>query len=114
MKADSKNGALLTTGTVLAAFAASLCCIVPVAVAVLGVGTAALGAQLEPFRPFFVGVTVLLLGFAFYRAYRPAPCAPGEACTVPANRRRNRIVLWIVAVVAVVLMAFPYYSAWLF
>ena len=111
---DVRKDRLLSTGAVLAAVGASLCCILPVAVAVLGVGSAALGAKLEPFRPFFAGATALLLGFAFYRAYKPVACAPGEACAVPANRQRNRIVLWAVTVVALVLLTFLYYASWLF
>jgi mercuric ion transport protein len=110
---ETRKNLFLNTGTVLAAVGASLCCILPVAVAVLGVGSAALGAAHEPFRPYFAGFTVLLLGFAFYRAYKPVKCEPGEACAVPASRRRHRIVLWVVAAVAVALMAFPYYASWL-
>lgn len=111
---DTKKNAFLGAGAVLAAFGASLCCILPVAVAVLGVGSAALGAQLDPMRPWLAGLTVLLLGFAFYQAYKPAECAPGEVCAIPASRRRYRIVLWAVAVVALALLAFPYYASWLF
>ena len=111
---DAKKNLFLNTGAVLAAFGASLCCILPVGVAVLGVGSAALGARLEPFRPWLAGLTVIFLGFAFYQAYKPVECEPGETCAVPASRRRHRIALWIVAVVAVVLMAFPYYASWLF
>lgn len=111
---DAKKNTVLGVGVVLAAFGASLCCILPVAVAILGVGSAALGARLEPFRPWLAGLTVLLLGFAFYQTYKPQDCAPGQACAVSASRRRNRIVLWIVAAVAIALMAFPYYASWLF
>lgn len=111
---EAKRNVFLGAGAVFAAVGASLCCILPVAVALLGVGSTALGARLEPVRPWFAGLTVLLLGFAFYRAYRPVDCAPGEVCAVPASRRRHRILLWIVAIVAVVLMAFPYYASWLF
>ncbi len=111
---EAKQNSFLRVGAVLAAVGASLCCILPVAVAVLGIGSAALGAQFEPFRPWFAGLTVLLLGFAFHRAYRRVECAPGESCAVPANRRRQRILLWIVAIAALALMAFPYYATWLF
>ncbi|MGH9362335.1 MAG: mercuric transporter MerT family protein [Thermoanaerobaculia bacterium] len=111
---DTRKDAFLGVGAVLAAFGASLCCILPVAVAILGVGSAALAAQLEPLRPWFAGLTALLLGFAFYRAYKPVDCWPGETCAVPASRRRHRIALWIVAIAAVALMAFPYYASWLF
>ncbi len=110
---ETKKNVFVNAGAVIAAFGASLCCILPVAVAVLGVGSAALGAKLEPLRPWFAGLTLIFLGFAFYQAYRPVECEPGEACAVPKSRRRHRIVLWIVATVAVALMAFPYYASWL-
>ncbi len=118
-KAHKKNLRMSTTtgsgwlgvGALLAAAGASVCCVLPVVVAFAGVGSAAFGAMFEPYRPYMIGATVLLLGFAFYRAYRPqqAECAPGESCAVPENRRRQRLLLWIVAVVAVLLLTFPYY-----
>lgn len=111
---DTKKNLFLGGGAVLAAFGASLCCTLPIAVALLGVGSAALGAKLEPFALWLSGLTVVFLGFAFYQAYKPVECEPGEACAFPASRRRHRIVLWIVAIVAIALMAFPYYASWLF
>ncbi len=109
------NSIWLNTGTVLAAFGASLCCILSVAVVFLGVGSAALGATLEPLRPYFAVLTVALLSFAFYQVYKPqaAECAPGESCAVPENRRRQRLLLWIVATAALALLTFPYYIAWI-
>ncbi|MBP9826716.1 MAG: hypothetical protein KBF21_20985 [Thermoanaerobaculia bacterium] len=70
--------------------------------------------RLEPLRPYLLATTVLLLGFAVYRAYQPLECAPGEACAVPPARRRFRIVLWVVTAVALALVTFPYYASWLF
>ncbi len=110
---EARKNLFVSAGAVLAALGASLCCVLPVAVALLGAGSAALGAQLEPLRPWLAGLTVLLLGFAFYRAYKPVECEPGDECEVPASRRRHRIMLWVVAIVAVALMAFPYYASWL-
>lgn len=106
----------ISIGTVLAAFGASLCCILPVVVVVLGFGSAALGAALEPFRPYFLGLTVVLLGTAFYQVYKPKSneCAPGESCAVPDNRRSQRITVWVIAVVALALVTFPYYVNWIF
>lgn len=110
----SKLTRAATLGALVAAAGASLCCILPVAVAALGIGSAAAAAKFEPYRPYLLVVTAALLAFAFYRAYRPPECAPGEACALPASRRRNRILLWLVAVVAPGLVAFPYYASWLF
>lgn len=101
-------------GALVAAAGASLCCILPVAVAALGIGSAAAAEKFEPYRPYFLVVTAAFLAFAFYRAYRPAECAPGEGCALPASRRRSRVLLWLVAVVALGLVAFPYYAGWLF
>ncbi|MCH7667280.1 MAG: mercury transporter [Acidobacteria bacterium] len=109
------NSIWLNTGTVVAAFGASLCCILPVAVVFLGVGSAALGATLEPYRAHFAVLTIALLGFAFYQAYKPqkVECAPGESCAVPENRQRQRLLLWIVAAIALALVTFPYYVGWI-
>lgn len=95
---ETKKSTLLSVSAVLAALGASVCCTLPIVVAVLGVGSAALATTLEPLRPWLIGLTVLLLGFAFYRSYRPIPCEPGETCAVPAGLRRQRLILWIVAV----------------
>ncbi len=111
---ETRKNAFLGAGAALAAIGSSLCCILPLAVAVLGVGSAGLGAKLEAFRPWFAGLTVILLGFAFHRAYKPQECGRGASCAVPADRRRQRMLLWIVAIAALALMAFPYYATWLF
>ncbi|MFN7943113.1 MAG: mercuric transporter MerT family protein [Thermoanaerobaculia bacterium] len=109
MAGETPKGWVLT-GAVLSALGASACCILPVAVAVLGVGSAAVAAQLEALRLPFVAVTAILLALAFRRAYRAPHCTPGDACSLPSSRRRFRIVLWIVAAVAMALLAFPYYA----
>jgi mercuric ion transport protein len=102
-------------GGVGAALIASACCIGPVAFSLIGAG--ALGASavaLEPYRPWFIGATVLLVGVAFYSAYRPLPaaaCADGRCA--PPSRRVARVLAWLAAVIAVVLIAFPYYIGWL-
>ena len=101
-------------GSVVAAVAASVCCIGPVVAAAIGAG--ALGAastRLEPYRPWFLGLTAILLGTAFVTTYggRPATCADGSCA--PSSRRTAKIVLWVAVVVVGLLAAFPYYSKWL-
>jgi len=101
-------------GGIGAALVASACCIGPVALSLIGAG--ALGAsavKLEPYRPWFMGFTLVLVGAAFYGAYRPLPaesCDDG-VCT-PQSRRTARALAWIAAVVAAILIAFPYYIGW--
>jgi mercuric ion transport protein len=97
---------------VLAASVASACCIGPVATVLLGIGT--FGASLtllEPYRPALLGLTAVLLGWAFRSAYRPT--ADCDACS-PATRRRARAVIWMAAIVTAGLVTFPYYVEFLF
>ena len=102
-------------GGVVAALVASACCIGPVVFSLAGAG--AIGASavaLEPYRPWFIGLTVLLVGAAFYGAYRPLPatqCAPGVCA--PGARRWARVMAWAAAVLSAVAIAFPHYIGWL-
>ncbi|UPL51297.1 mercuric transport protein MerTP [Hymenobacter sublimis] len=99
----------------LAALAASLCCITPLLAIVGGLGgVASTFAWLEPLRPYLVALTVGVLGFAWYQHLRPAPAAADDCgCPVPAkpSLMQSRGFLATVTVLAVLLLAFPYYGA---
>jgi len=111
---NTKTAAL--AGSVVASVLASVCCIVPLAFAMLGLTGAAFAVRLEPLRPYLLLLTYSLLGGAFYLTYRPGKveCGPGEACELPTAARAGRAALWITAVIVVVTTAFPLYSAYLF
>lgn len=108
------------TGGLVAAFFASICCIGPVVFAALGVGIGATGflagtagflKALLPYRPVFIGLTMLLLGISFYQAYRrpKSVCAPGEVCASGATNGAHRTLLWVLAVLVLVLILAPYW-----
>lgn len=96
-----------------AAIGASACCAGPLLLVVLGVG-GAWGARLvalEVYQPWFIAAALAFFATAFYRLYfMPAACAPGEVCAVPVVRRRQRVIFWVVALLAAALMAFPLYA----
>ena len=106
-----------TPGSLLAgaaaAIGASACCAGPLLLVILGVG-GAWGSRLvalEPLQPYFVAAALAFFGLAFYRLYRSQEaCAPDEVCTVPAVRRRQRVIFWIVAALAATLMSFPWFA----
>ena len=110
----TKTAAL--AGSVVASVLASVCCIVPLAFAMLGLTGAAFAVRLEPLRPYLLLLTYGLLVGAFYLTYRPGKpeCGPGEVCELPTAARAGRAALWITAVIVVVTTAFPLYSAYLF
>src|SRR5207302_9320099 len=106
---------LLEGGAIGSAIFASICCIGPLALALLGLGGGAILVALAPYRPMFVGACALFLGAAFYLAYRPAPqCAPGSSCAVSVSRTQQRLFLWIVTAIIGLIVAFPLYSRFLF
>lgn len=98
----------------LAAIAASLCCITPVLALLGGIsGIAATFSWLEPFRPYLAGASVLVLGFAWYRKLKPRAATQLD-CACETDEKpaflQSKTFLAIVTALAVVLLAFPYYS----
>lgn len=66
---------------------------------------------LEPYRPLFIAVALVLMGLAWRRIYRvpaTATCAPGEVCALPKTNRAYRVMFWLVSALVVVALVFPY------
>lgn len=99
----------VTLGSLLTAFLSSLCCIGPLILALLGIGGLGFVTQFERYRPFFIVLTILLLGGAFSLTYgRRTACGPGNTCERRGVGRLQHIVLWTATGVALLLMGFPY------
>lgn len=111
-----RRGLAASLGAIGAALLASLCCIGPVLFVTLGVG-AGLASWFEPLRPIFSVMTVALIAVGFYAVYtrrplggRDASCNVDGSRLVPRNRSRDKMLLWIATVVALVLLTFPQWS----
>lgn len=95
----------------LAAIGASVCCVGPLVLLMLGVGgawAASLTAW-EPLRPWFIAGTLLFLALSFRRLYlQPQVCEPGAACAEPIVLRRQRLIFWTVAVALLALLSVPW------
>ena len=102
------------TGAIIAAVTASLCCILPLIAAVIGFTGFAASRFFEHWRPYLLAVTFILLAAGFYLAYRRPreACEVGSVCERTPIGRWNRPALWVVALLVVVLAAFPHYSGW--
>jgi mercuric ion transport protein len=104
-----ENRALVAS--VLAAIGASVCCVGPLVLLALGIGGSWVGSltAMEPYRPFFIGLTLLFLGLAFRRLYLvPPTCTPGASCADPRTRPRQRLMFWFVAMLLAGLIAVPW------
>ncbi len=110
-----KEEKLAIGGAVIAAIAASLCCIGPLLFVVLGLGAFGAAAAFQTARPYLLGAAVLLLAFGFYRTYfrRAAACAPGEACETKPINRASRIGLWIATIGVLAFALSPYYVGYI-
>ncbi|WP_346986145.1 mercuric transport protein MerTP [Chryseobacterium sp. POE27] len=108
MKTEKK---LIGAG-LLTAIASSLCCITPILAIVAGSsGIASTFSWLEPFRPYFIGMTVLVLGFAWYQKLKPQQQID---CNCETNQKQNfmqtKSLLGSITVISVLLLSFPSYA----
>jgi len=96
----------------LTAITASLCCITPVLGLIAGTsGIASTFSWIEPFRPYLVGLTIFVLGFAWYQKLKTKKKIDCE-CEKDEKPKflQSKVFLGIVTVFAIIMLAFPYYS----
>ena len=109
-----KRRSLLATGSVLGAILASSCCIVPFALISLGVSGAWIGqlSALEPFKPYFIGVTMFLLALGFWHIYfkKPKPCEDGSYCARPESSRLTQFALWIATALVILATTIDFWA----
>ena len=108
MAALSAKGSLVAGA--LAAIGASVCCVGPLVLLALGIGGAWIGSltALEPYRPIFIGMTLVFVGLAFRRLYLlPQACEPGTLCANPQIIRRQRLIFWLLTMLLLALLAVP-------
>ena len=85
------------------------CCVFPVAISFLGASGLAFASALMPYRPYFIVLTFISLGTAFYFTYRSQrECAPDAACAIPKVRRVQTIAFWVMTAFVLTLLVFPY------
>ncbi|EQD74208.1 Mercuric transport protein MerT [mine drainage metagenome] len=101
-------------GGVVAVVGASLCCLAPLVLVLLGIGGTWVSRlrAFEPYRPYFVGLTLLFLGMAGWKLYRKPACSTG---TCPSRGlSRERAMFWAITGVLLTILAFPWFGPLLF
>ncbi len=98
----------------LTSAAASICCIGPLAITLLGVNGAILGAAIKPYRPILLTAAAVLLAFAYWRLKSPRNGTAGAVCSIRAMRLQ-KIVLWVGVVIwlAAVIIGYAADQYWL-
>ncbi len=66
---------------------------------------------MEPLRPYLLGITVLVLGFAWYQKFKLVKV---DDCGCEVEKKsfmHSKVFLGIVTVFSIAMMLFPYYSS---
>jgi mercuric ion transport protein len=104
-------GAVVSAVMASTALLAVTCCAGPIVFLSLGFGMASF-SNLESFAPYrwiLLSVTILFLAAAFVQVYlRPETENCESFCTTGYNTRNNKIMFWIVAVIVIALISFPF------
>jgi copper chaperone CopZ len=113
MNTSKSSNTAAYTG-IFTAVAASVCCITPVLALLAGTsGIASTFSWIEPFRPYLIGLTILVLGFAWYQKLKPKSQHEID-CACEDDEKpsflQSKTFLLIVTLFASLMLAFPYYS----
>ncbi len=101
-------------GAVFAAIASSLCCVLPLAAVVFGLGAFSAASAFETLRPYFLALAFAALAFSFYRIYfRREACAEGQSCATKPVNKINQLFLWAGVLVILTFALAPYYTGYL-
>ena len=105
---------LLAAGGIVGAIIASSCCVLPLLLITLGVSGAWIGSltALEPYKPYFLTVTAILLGAGFWHVYiRPKKaCADDSYCARPRSGYITQISLWFATALALLAATVDYWA----
>lgn len=113
----TRRKALLASGSVIGAILASSCCILPLVLLSLGISGAWMSnlTALEPYQPYFLIATLVMLGAGFYNVYRKPKnacsadaCATAGYCGTPLAERVVKVALWSATALVVLALAWPY------
>lgn len=97
---------------IIASIGASLCCITPVLAVLAGsTSLATTFSWLDPFRPYLIGLTILVLGYVWWEKLKPkeeinCACETEEKISFVRTKR----FLSIITIFAIVTISFPYYG----
>ena len=113
MSQGKQAGSWPLIGGIAAVIAASLCCVAPLVLVLMGIGGAWIAnlAVFEPYRPLFLGVGIVFMVLAYRKIYgAPAAqdCTPGSLCALPQTNRVYKVLFWVVAAVMTLALVFPY------
>lgn len=89
-------------GAIIAGGLASACCIGPLMVVVLGLGSASAFIAMEPYRPIFAVITFALIAWAAWKYWQGR-----KVCTAKGCPPKKSVLLWLLGSAAILLLISP-------
>jgi mercuric ion transport protein len=109
---NARSSGAFSGAGLITAIAASLCCITPVIALFAGSSSIASNfSWLAPARPYLIGLSILVLAFAWYQKLKPAK-KDECGCEIEAKPgfMQSKTFLLIVTIFAALMMSFPLYA----
>jgi mercuric ion transport protein len=102
---------------ILAGIGASACCLGPLLLLSLGIGGAWVGnlTAMQPYSGYFTAATLIALALVFKKLYfNNKQCQQDSVCANPNVLRSQRIIFWLVSIILISMISFPYYADYIF
>ncbi|MDX8406374.1 MAG: mercuric transporter MerT family protein [Mariprofundus sp.] len=100
--AEAKKGNTPLVGAIIAGGLASACCIGPLVVVMLGLGSASAFIAMEPYRPVFAVITLALLAWAGWRHWQGRKVCIANGCPP-----KKPVLLWVPGGFSILLLISP-------
>ena len=111
-RADGLEGAVMVGG-LIGALAASTCCLLPLVLALVGVGGAWISTlrAMAAYQPLFIAIAVAALAYGFYRVYWVArrDCVADDECARPVRTGFVKSGLWAASSLVAFVITLPYW-----
>ena len=118
-KSDKATKKIVATGGLLGAIAASICCVLPVILFVLGISGAWISnlVSLARYKPFFIVLSLVFVGTGFWMVYfKPKisiPNVQSASCYRPFSEKTIKIMLWFSVIIILIVFLIPYIAPFL-
>ena len=95
-------------GAIIAAIAASLCCLGPALLGAMSIAGIGIGG-LHKYRPLFVVLSLVLVSIGFFLVYgkKKDTCEDGT-CHPKNTSKMNKVILWLATLAVAFFIAYPY------
>ena len=108
-----KSNKVSLFAAIATAMGASVCCVGPLVLLALGIGGSWISTltALEPYRHILIVITLIFLFLAFRKLYLVRrQCLLEDLCAQSSTVKVQRIIFWLVSILVIALLTFPYYG----